>query len=416
MPTTTATIEPRTKIVGTNHTDVQISANPWNQPRIVAGGSTGGVFVRDPTQSDGWGLVDAVAGVFTCSGAGALPTWSTTPIVTNLTTDSLALSAAGSISWASRTQVSAPTSGQLTLTNQTATDFSRINLGGTTSAFPAIKRNGNALEVRTADDSGYTTLTAQTLDVRGLLKWGGNSQIHGGSVDGNIVLWNSPQTSFGLLQFGGTSASFPAIKRNGAGIDLRLADDSGYAALTASTGTFGTSVNSPKVQVGAGGPILTLATAAIFKLVDSTQTVGACLNVGADGQIRFMTRDAAAYALTVQETAVINSTANIGVAAIIGTNPAAQGAIRLAPGLLMLCRNGANTADRVIASFGYVATDELAIGDINTTLRLVTSLSPPSSPGNNQWWVETTGTSPTRTTAIKLIDGGVTRTIASVTY
>ena len=35
-----------------------------------------------------------------------------------------------------------------------------------------------------------------------------------------------------LLQIAGTSASFPAIKRNAAAINLRLADDSADAALT----------------------------------------------------------------------------------------------------------------------------------------------------------------------------------------
>jgi len=39
----------------------------------------------------------------------------------------------------------------------------------------------------------------------------------------------------GLIPFGGyNSASFPAIKRNGAAIDFRLADDSGYCNITAS--------------------------------------------------------------------------------------------------------------------------------------------------------------------------------------
>jgi hypothetical protein len=76
MPTTTALIEPKTKIVGANHTDVQISANPWNQSRVVTGGTTGGLFARDAAQTDGWGLVDAAAGVLRCSGAGTLPAWS----------------------------------------------------------------------------------------------------------------------------------------------------------------------------------------------------------------------------------------------------------------------------------------------------------------------------------------------------
>jgi hypothetical protein len=40
----------------------------------------------------------------------------------------------------------------------------------------------------------------------------------------------------------------------------------------------------------------------------------------------------------------------------------------------------------------------------------------PATPVNGQWWVECTGTSPTRIAAIKIRDGGVTRTIASITF
>ena len=36
----------------------------------------------------------------------------------------------------------------------------------------------------------------------------------------------------GLVKIGGTTSSFPAIKRNGAQIDFRLADDSGYCGIT----------------------------------------------------------------------------------------------------------------------------------------------------------------------------------------
>ena len=38
-----------------------------------------------------------------------------------------------------------------------------------------------------------------------------------------------------ILQLGGITSSFPAIKRNGTQIDIRLADDSGYADLAISS-------------------------------------------------------------------------------------------------------------------------------------------------------------------------------------
>ena len=61
-------------------------------------------------------------------------------------------------------------------------------------------------------------------------------------IDSNgIVFANISGAAFtGLLKIGGTTSSFPAIKRNGAAIDFRLADDSGYCAVNALTATFKT--------------------------------------------------------------------------------------------------------------------------------------------------------------------------------
>ena len=53
------------------------------------------------------------------------------------------------------------------------------------------------------------------------------------SAIGNILLQDETQTTFNRLQLGGTTSSFPAIKRNGAAIDFRLADDSGYCTINA---------------------------------------------------------------------------------------------------------------------------------------------------------------------------------------
>jgi len=78
----------------------------------------------------------------------------------------------------------------------------------------------------------------------GTLTADGNIQINGGyltfsslsrircTVDSNITLFNNAINNFNLLQLGGTTSSFPAIKRNGTAIDFRLADDSGYANIT----------------------------------------------------------------------------------------------------------------------------------------------------------------------------------------
>lgn len=54
------------------------------------------------------------------------------------------------------------------------------------------------------------------------------------SADGIINLFNNAQTDFTRINFGGTTSSFPGLSRNGATIETKLADDSAYAAHTAS--------------------------------------------------------------------------------------------------------------------------------------------------------------------------------------
>jgi hypothetical protein len=56
----------------------------------------------------------------------------------------------------------------------------------------------------------------------------GDSRIRS-DADGNLTLLNDAANSFGLLKLGGTTNAFPALKRSGAGIQIRLADDSDFA-------------------------------------------------------------------------------------------------------------------------------------------------------------------------------------------
>jgi hypothetical protein len=49
----------------------------------------------------------------------------------------------------------------LVIRNAAATDLARVCLGGITSAFPAIKRNGTGIDIRLADDSAHSFINAQ---------------------------------------------------------------------------------------------------------------------------------------------------------------------------------------------------------------------------------------------------------------
>lgn len=48
-----------------------------------------------------------------------------------------------------------------------------------------------------------------------------------GTTAGNILFTDAAGSAFNLLQFGGTSNAFPALQRSGAGLNARLADNSG---------------------------------------------------------------------------------------------------------------------------------------------------------------------------------------------
>lgn len=104
---------------------------------------------------------------------------------------------------------------------------------------------------------------------------------------GRILLdSNSSPGSFDRLQFGGTTSSFPAIKRNAAGIDIRLADDSAYAPIAASS--FVTTSDSINAQTGTTYTLLSTDNGKIVKLTNAsaiTVTVPAGLTIGFSCQI-----------------------------------------------------------------------------------------------------------------------------------
>ena len=60
-----------------------------------------------------------------------------------------------SFQWVSSSRITSPSNGVITLLNQAQNDFTRLQFGGATSAFPSIKRSATALQVRLADDSNY---------------------------------------------------------------------------------------------------------------------------------------------------------------------------------------------------------------------------------------------------------------------
>jgi hypothetical protein len=95
------------------------------------------------------------------------------------------------------------------LLNNAGTDFTRLQFGGTSASFPSLKRSGNAIQVRFADDSGYTEIEPSGVRLNGVTRI-----ISGvGSPEGATT---APPGSIFLNTSGGASTTL-YVKESGAG-------------------------------------------------------------------------------------------------------------------------------------------------------------------------------------------------------
>lgn len=82
-------------------------------------------------------------------------------------TGSTTLGASSTLSWLGRSIITSPADGDIRLTDNAGTDFDVLQFGGGTSSFPALRRTNNALEVVLADESQYTDLAVNLLNLQG---------------------------------------------------------------------------------------------------------------------------------------------------------------------------------------------------------------------------------------------------------
>jgi hypothetical protein len=121
----------------------------------------------------------------------------------------------------------------LLVQNSAGSDLIRINdvgwlqFGGTTSSFPAMQRNLSEVRFRLADGSGFCNIRTKQIRFE-------NASALSDISDGVIIMANNALNDFNRLQFGGVTSSFPALKRSTTNLQVRLADDSGYAPIDAS--------------------------------------------------------------------------------------------------------------------------------------------------------------------------------------
>ena len=145
---------------------------------------------------------------------------------------------------------------------------------------PMIFNSDGTISVSGAISSSSTftgTVISSSLVLRtlGFLDFGGGtSRLSAGSADGNIKITNSGGTDFGMMQYGGTSSSYPAIKRSGTKIQIRLADDSNFGTVEASN-----------IRSGTGSPesAITAPVGTIYARTDGGTTDAAYLKTSGTG-------------------------------------------------------------------------------------------------------------------------------------
>ena len=98
-----------------------------------------------------------------------------------------------------------------------------LQVGGT--SFFRVRKNGDVII-----NGGFNCVQNSTLD--GIISR--QASMYGGSdSSGTWIFQNSNFNNFNMLKLGGTSSSFPSLKRSSSILQVRLADDSGYTTLDA---------------------------------------------------------------------------------------------------------------------------------------------------------------------------------------
>lgn len=218
----------------------KVRTSNWNDEHAFAGGALGSLLYRDTGQTDGasWLADVAVGSVLVSGGVGAAPAWSATPSFTKLTLAHGTIVADASlfdtsVTWNNAAVIfSAPW--KLAVTN-TASG------GGGSSMLVDVLVGGSRMFGVRVDGVLFTGGRVEVPSTSGFY-WGARGNMNA-AADGVFTLYDTANTSFGRLQFGGTTSSFPALKRASAGIEVKLADDSAFttlkaSALTVSSGTF----------------------------------------------------------------------------------------------------------------------------------------------------------------------------------
>lgn len=166
-------------------------------------------------------------------------------------------STTGRFAWDSRSRITSPADGSILLQDNAAATFTSLQLGGTTSSFPAIKRSSANLIVRLADDSGNTNIEAASFYSSSYtFQMGGIGGVRAAltSTQAGVAQLNNGGAYCGLQFVAATYASLPTAASAGAGARFYITDGttSTFYATVSGTGANAVCVFSDGTQYRVG--------------------------------------------------------------------------------------------------------------------------------------------------------------------
>lgn len=219
----------------------QVRASNWNDDHVFGGGATGALLVRDASVANygaSWLAAVASGSVLVSNGVGALPVWTDSATFVADLVDGLApsfaaveVASAGAVSWLNRAVFTSPADGVLLARNAAGTGFTRFAFGGTSGSFPALQRNGAALDIELADGSGLANLRAAVGTFTDLFATGDLD------VTGALTVG-----SFSVADLGITTGT---VTQNGLGTPAYTIDEAGLILQNTTAGTSGTKLQAP---------------------------------------------------------------------------------------------------------------------------------------------------------------------------
>lgn len=318
-------------VQGTTASNIALFAETGNQIELYTNGSA--TLKASLNTSGVWAVVgnSTVGGTFGVTGVSS---FGSDILLTGGAQSSYIANSASAAFYYSAQGGSAPfdVNGNLIIQPRTSLARDIILATGTTTPTARLTISGSTGAAAFSGGMSATTGTFTSTLVTGTaaaIGWSGQSLLKN-NADGVIQLSNNAATDFGRLQFGGTTSSFPSLKRSGVTIQARLADDSDFADLRASTvtavGFSGPLTGNVTGNVSGSAATVTSASQTAITTLSNLVTVGA-LNSGSItsgfGSIDVGTDAISGGLVTGAKFKGGSSAPTItpGISAVIGTSP-----------------------------------------------------------------------------------------------